>query len=204
MGIIDQFQQYLSDRGCGPELDMAVISQMTKGQQVQKRQQLVVDGDMFMNLVWVGSGCLRLYLLDREAEERVVDIAVAGQFIADRIHLYSGSPARFCIEALKDSEVLLIPVANLRSLEEAVPGLERVFRLQRLNAIARFQSRIALGLSPSAEERVRMARAAFPEIVANVPLNQLANFLGINPATLSRVRSKYDASPEAVVEGDEV
>jgi CRP-like cAMP-binding protein len=72
----------------------------------------------------------------------------------------------------------------------SVPPMERFFRLLlEANYIAMHQ-RINESLSASAEERYLAFLRRYPQLVRQIPQNQIASYLGITPQSLSRIRKE--------------
>jgi CRP-like cAMP-binding protein len=76
------------------------------------------------------------------------------------------------------------------SIFEAVPKMERFFRLiLEANYIATHK-RINDSLSTSAEERYLKFVETYPMLFEQIPQNQIASYLGITPQSLSRIRKE--------------
>jgi CRP-like cAMP-binding protein len=102
----------------------------------------------------------------------------------------SGLPANYNIDALQDSEILLLERSAREELLSSCPKMERFFRLLiEANHVAS-QQRIADSLSTSAEERYLKFIKMYPLLFEQVPQNQIASYLGITPQSLSRIRKE--------------
>lgn len=102
----------------------------------------------------------------------------------------SGLPATHNIDALQDSEVLLLEKSAREELLNACPKMDRFFRiLLEANYISTHQ-RVADSLSESAEERYLKFIKTYPKLFEQIPQNQIASYLGITPQSLSRIRKE--------------
>lgn len=196
MAIFVKFRAFLEEQSPIADAEMDYLRSICKARRLKKRQSLHLEGEPFPYLIWVASGCLRVYFVDEKSSEHVVDLAIGGQFVADRIHLYTKQPSKFNIDAVVDSEMILLPAEQLGELIRKVPSLDPVFLHASIRCMANYQSRIAISLTLAVEERLRLAERDFPEMVRLVPQNILAGFLGVNPATLSRVRAKLEGQQD--------
>jgi len=157
---------------------------------VKKRQFLLQEGDICRHIAFVNSGCLRAYTVDHKGEEHIIQFAIEDWWISDLNSYLTGSPATYNIDALQDSEVLLLEKSARDKLLEAVPAIERFFRLlQEANYIATHR-RINNSLSASAEERYLQFIKTYPALVEQVPQGHIASYLGITPQSLSRIRKE--------------
>lgn len=155
---------------------------------IRKRQFLLQEGEVCHDIAFVTGGCLRAYTVDHKGNEHVIQFAVPDWWISDLASYLGGSPAMQSIDALQDSEVLLLDRSARDELLNAVPALERFFRLLlEANYIATHR-RIQDSLSASAEERYLTFIATYPDLSEQIPQAQIASYLGITPQSLSRIR----------------
>lgn len=157
---------------------------------VKKNQFLLNEGDVCRYLWFVNSGCLRKYKIDGKGNEHIIQFAINDWWISDLYSFLSGRPAEYGIDALQDSEVLVISASSRDELLDKCPKMERFFRLLiEANHVASHQ-RIAGSLSSSAEERYLEFLKSYPQLFEQVPQNQIASYLGITPQSLSRIRKE--------------
>lgn len=156
--------------------------------QFRKKHFLLQEGAVCRYITFVVKGCLRWYSIDTKGEEHVMQFAIEDWWISDLQSYLSGEPSMYNIDALDDSEVLLLDKNSRDSLLIALPKLERFFRLLLERSYVAAQQRLACSLSVSAEERYLAFLKAFPALPQRVPQNQIASYLGIAPESLSRIR----------------
>jgi CRP-like cAMP-binding protein len=155
---------------------------------LRKRQYLVQAGDVNRQESFVTKGCLRAFYADKQGGEFIIQFAVEGWWIADLSSFFHGSPALFHVEALEECELWQIDYASLEEVYQQVPKFERFFRLLIQNGYLSLQQRILSTMSQSAEERYQAFILQYPDIEKRVPLYQIASYLGITPAFLSKIR----------------
>jgi CRP-like cAMP-binding protein len=157
---------------------------------VRKRQFLLQEGDVCKSMIFVSKGCLRCYSIDSKGEEHIVRFAIEGWWISDIQSFLTGKPSTNSIDAIEDSELLLIEKAYYDNLCNVVPGLARYFKILLENNNSASQTRISDLISASAEDRYLKFVNTYPEIVQRVPQSQIASYLGITPQSLSRIRKE--------------
>lgn len=155
---------------------------------VKKRKDLLSEGDISRYMYFVEKGCLRSYTVDQEGIEHVVQLVVEDHFVGDLYSFITQTPGTVNIEAIEDTEVLLLSYTDLELLYEEIPALERFFRKLFQRAYVSVQQRLNSAQHISAEERYRELIRLRPEIVKRVPLIYIASYLGITPESLSRIR----------------
>ena len=155
---------------------------------LRKRQFLLNEGEVCKHIGFVNSGCLRQYTIDSKGAEHIIQFAIEDWWVSDLNSFLSGKPATENIDALEDSEILLLEKSARDELLNACPKMEKFFRiLIEANHVA-IQQRIVDSLSTSAEERYLNFIKTYPKIFEQVPQNQIASYLGITPQSLSRIR----------------
>lgn len=157
---------------------------------VRKKQFILQEGEVCRHIAFVTNGCLRSYTVDGNGEEHIIQFAIEDWWISDLQSFLSGRPTTYNIDALEDSELLLLEKESRDKMLESVPKLERYFRLlQEANYVATHH-RIEGSLSSSAEERYLDFIETFPTLIQRVPQGQIASYLGITPQSLSRIRKE--------------
>lgn len=157
---------------------------------IKKHQFLLNEGDVSSSIAFINSGCMRAYTIDHKGIEHIIQFAIEDWWISDLNSFLTGRPAVYNIDALQDSEILLLDKTARDTLLNECSKMERFFRiLIESNYIATHQ-RIADSLSSSAEERYLKFIKTYPRLFEMVPQNQIASYLGITPQSLSRIRKE--------------
>ena len=160
---------------------------------VRKRQYILNAGDKCLYLAFVEKGLLRSFSVDDEGHEHVMQFAMEGWWISDMASFLCCDDAIYNIEALEDSELLMLPKASMDEMMVRIPGMERYFRqLMERNIIA-LQRRIRVVQTLSAEEIYLKLMEVNPEILNRAPQQHIASYIGITPETLSRVRKQVSS-----------
>lgn len=157
---------------------------------VKKRQFLLQEGDVCKQLAFVTAGCLREYSIDHKGEEHIIQFAVEDWWISDLNSFLTGTASTHNIDALENSEVLLLDKAARDKMLETIPKMERFFRIILENNYIATHRRINEALSATAEERYLAFLKTYPVQAEKLPQNQIASFLGITPQSLSRIRKE--------------
>jgi len=168
--------------------EFGYFTSLLKTKRLRKKQFLLEEGEVVNFECFVNSGCLRLYHLDENAQEHILQFAISDWWIGDQYSFLTGMPSHYFIDALEDSQVLLLERSSLEKLYVEVPKFERFFRIALQNSYVALQRRILAGISQTAEERYLQFSKNYPEIMRRVPQHQVASYLGIKPESLSRLR----------------
>lgn len=170
--------------------DFEIIEAALSPKFLRKKKILLAEGEICRQVAFVNSGCLRSYSVDANGNEHVVQLAMPNHWVADLYSFLNQTPSTLYIDAIDDSEILLLPHNKMEDLYKQVPCLERYFRILFQNAYLNTQQRLNSALSIGAEERYKNLMTEHPEILQKVPLGYIASYLGITPESLSRIRKK--------------
>ncbi len=163
---------------------------MLEHKSVKKRAVLLKSGEVCRHSIFVTEGALKSFSVDKNKNEHVINFAVSDWWIADMYSLISQKPATLFIEALADSELLLLSKQNQEALYEKVPKFERFFRILTEKSLVANQQRIINNLTLTAEERYLDFIDKYSFILECAPLHNVASYLGMTPEFLSKIRRK--------------
>jgi CRP-like cAMP-binding protein len=155
---------------------------------LRKKQFFLNQGDVCSHLVFVNSGCLRSYLIDEKGQERIIQFAIEDSWISNMTSMMSGEPSLLDIDAMEDSELLIISKGNREELFQKVPKFESYFRILHQQSFIEQQKRITSAIIHSANEKYMDFIDRYPKLCNRVPQHMIASYLGISPETLSRSR----------------
>ena len=153
-----------------------------------KRQHLLQAGEPCTHLAFVTQGCLRSYSLNAQGHEHTLQFAPEDWWVSDIYSLLTNQPSTMNIDALEDSQVLLLAQADMETVYARFPVFERYFRLLMQSRYVALQERVNASLSQSASEKYQHFLRKYPGIAQRVPQHFIASYLGITPESLSRVR----------------
>lgn len=167
-----------------------VVTTFFVPKKLRRKQFLLQAGDVCKYLAFVSKGCLRSYSVNEKGEENIVQFAVEDWWITDLKSFLTNEPAVYNIDALEDSELLLIDKASQDKLYNTIPKIEHYFRILLENSNTAAQKRISDFISASAEDRYLNFLKTYPKLVQRIPQSQIASYLGIKPQSLSRIRKE--------------
>lgn len=157
---------------------------------LRKKRFLLQDGDICKYTTFVEKGLLRSFTIDEKGNEHILQFSMQGWWAADLYSFLTETPSAYNIEALEDSELLLIKKPSWDELLEKVPAFERYFRILIQNNLIATQQRLMGSFSETAEVKYQRLLQDCPSIVQRVPQHMIASYIGITRETLSRIRSQ--------------
>lgn len=171
-----------------------MLLSVTVPKKLRKRQYLLQEGDVSKYSAFILKGCLRSYFVDTNGFEHILQFAIEDWWITDMMSYISGKPGRLNIDALEETELLLISREDQLALFEKCPVFEKYFRIITENGMVSNQQRLLDNLSLPAMERYKNFIKKYPVFMQRIPQSQIAAYLGITPEFLSKIRHQMAKS----------
>jgi CRP-like cAMP-binding protein len=124
--MFEVFANYLRVNGGLTDEDLKLVEAVTLPKRIRKRQYLLQEGDVSRYNTFITKGCLRLYRVGNDGAEHILRFAVEDWWISDYESYHSGLPSKFNIDALEDSELLLIEKEKFDALCETIPRFRKL------------------------------------------------------------------------------
>lgn len=170
--------------------DLEYANSLFSHKTLAKKESILQIGDVCSYTIFVEKGLLRTFSIDSKGNEHMLQFTPEGRWTADLYSFFSGESSIYNIQALEESELLLLTNSNWDLLLEKKPIFERYFRILIQRNLIVTQERLIGTISLTAEERYRKLIERFPNITQRVPQHMIASYLGITRETLSRIRSQ--------------
>lgn len=157
---------------------------------IQKNQFILQYGEVCRHIYFVEKGLLKMYSIDKNGKEHIIQFAPESWLISDRSSLYFNEKSIYYIEAIEDCEVLLLHPDFISKLAGEFPSSLGKSDVLVQKHIKSLQDRINSLLGETAEERYMKFVKMYPDLLLRVPQWMIASYLGITPESLSRVRKE--------------
>lgn len=157
---------------------------------LKKKQYLLQEGDVCKCLAFVNKGLLKSYFTDEKGGENINMFAFEGWWISDFKSFINQEKAVLNIDAVEETELLMITLEDYDKLMLKIPVMDRYFRILYQNSLVTKDYRLIASNSYTAEEKYLQLVQKNPEMIKRVPHNLIASYLGLAPETISRIRKK--------------
>lgn len=166
------------------------VTQFFTFKKIKKKHYILQEGDICKNIVFINKGLLKSYRLDEKGNEHITVFGWEGWWISDFKSFLRQQPAILFIEAVEETELLVISRDDYEQLTLDVPVMNRYFRILYENSLITKDERLISQNSYTAEEKFKRLMDYNPRIIQRVPQRLVASYLGLAPATLSRIRKR--------------
>ncbi|MFD0977349.1 Crp/Fnr family transcriptional regulator [Salinimicrobium gaetbulicola] len=157
---------------------------------ISKGEYLIEPGKAVTSEYYVIQGCLKAFYMDEAGEEHIIQFAIEDWWISDFESFFSGNPTTLHVEAIEDSKLLGLEKGVLEELFIRIPKFERFFRIKTTNAFVALRSRVLSTLQKTGKERYLEFCNTYPQIEKRIANYHIANYLGLQPESLSRIRKE--------------
>lgn len=174
--------------------DFALVTAELRQYQLRKGHFLLQAGEICQYNAFVMQGALQLYTLDAKGTRRIHELVVENGWLSDRESWWELTPSRYYIDAVEDSQLLLMTCLQAQNLVRRVPLMAELVRVQDERNAFENQKRLHAAISYSAAERFTALVVQHPDYLRRFSQLTIASYLGISPEALSRIRTKLFGS----------
>ncbi|OXA88289.1 Crp/Fnr family transcriptional regulator [Flavobacterium hercynium] len=157
---------------------------------IPKKNFLLREGEICKFEGFVTKGLFRVYHIDKNGFEQILYFAIENWWITDIDSFTAETPSQLFIEALEDSEVLIISKKDKEFAYANLPQIEKLFRVMTQKTHVALQRRMIDNLSKTAESRYIEFTEKYPQLLQRLSNIQIAAYLGITNVFLSNIRKK--------------
>jgi CRP-like cAMP-binding protein len=155
-----------------------------------KNQFFLREGQICNFVGFVSKGALVYFKSMPNGNEMTTDFGFEGDWVTVNQSRLNNSPSTIQIKAIEKTELLVVSQQTLSEMYLRIPKLERLGRILMEQAYLKI-ARQSIDLQVlTARERYEGMLRNYPEIFRRVPLYHIANYLGIAPKSLSRIRKE--------------
>lgn len=185
-----QLEQQFKKHIAFSEAENAKIMSCFHEKHLAKKEFFLEAGTIPKYEAYVSKGLLRQYVLDANGKEQTIYFAVADWWVSDINAFLNQQPATITIQALEDSELLIISKQDKVKLFDEIPKMERLFRIMTQKSHAALQQRMVDNLVKTADQRYVDYITKYPHIASRLNNLQIASYLGISHEFLSKIKKR--------------
>lgn len=172
------------------EQELLTFCNAFESRRLNKNEFFLKEGQICNFVGLVNSGVLIYFKNVDNGDEITTDFAFEGDWVTNNESRLKNTPSTINIRAIEDCEIFVIKQQDLDELYIHVPKIERLGRILTEHAYLKIvEQTIELQVLP-AKERYENLLKKHPEIFQKVQLYHIANYLGIAPKSLSRIRKE--------------
>ena len=156
---------------------------------VLKNQFLIQQGDDAKYEYIIMSGIFRVFYLDEDGKEHIVQFATENWWMSDYIAYFNQKQANMYVVCMEPGEVLCLTLEGREELSAVLHKMEHFFRIKLTKGFISLQQRIISLLSSNPQQRYKEFADLYPNLMQKIPKKYIAEYLGVSRETLSRLYS---------------
>jgi CRP-like cAMP-binding protein len=169
--------------------ELNLIDTYFEVQNLKKKEFLLKEGNICNFIGFVSEGTIRHFHI-KDGVEKTCDISFENSWVTDFQSFNHNISCIMNLQAMEATTIFYIRKENLFKLYSECQKYESFGRLMA-EQVAQRATEIAMSLSSDKpEERFQKLLKKQPDLFQRVPQKYIANFLGISPESLSRIRSR--------------
>jgi CRP/FNR family transcriptional regulator, anaerobic regulatory protein len=169
--------------------ELAEIFPFFHPKKIKKGDWLLVPGEVAQEIGFIQKGLFRNYFLV-DGKESTRFLECEGNLITSIPSFTTRKPSIEYVQALENSELLVLSHKDLQKMYEISQRWERMVRILAGFCYNEQQERIYSLIAETAHHRYQNFCNSRPDLHQRVPQYIIANYLGISPETLSRIRKQ--------------
>lgn len=139
INLKNYIQQYISDF---PEQELNRFLNLFEQKKISKKDYVLQQGQYARYEGFVTNGCFRVFNLDANGNEHTLYFAIQNWWIGDIESFIDNTLSQLNIQAIKNSEVLLINKENKEKAFAEIPNVEKFSRIMLQRALIAQHQRI--------------------------------------------------------------
>ncbi len=172
------------------DADWALLEPYLEERTLKKHQLFAREGKMGKEVGMIIEGGMRHYYI-KDGEEKTTYFYFENALVGAYLSCITGRPSEISIDALTDTQLIVFPYKRLAELFDNSKAWERFGRKLAEWALIGVEERMAGLLMLSPEERyTQLLKGNKQKIIERIPQHLIANYLGVTPVSLSRIRNR--------------
>lgn len=181
--LIEQFVKLTDD-------EWAMLLPHLQEKVILKNEFMVREGQHGKELGYITEGEMR-HFYTRHGEEKTTYFYFENSLVGPYMSCITGQPSQLSIEALSNTRLLVFPYPAMKLLYEQSHTWEKFGRVLAEYLAMGLEERMVGLLTRSPEERYeQLLQSNKQKIIERIPQHLIANYLGVTPVSLSRIRAR--------------
>ncbi|MBO9593211.1 MAG: Crp/Fnr family transcriptional regulator [Niabella sp.] len=157
---------------------------------IKKEQLLLKESEPCTHIYFVNTGCLYLFYRFNN-RKAVVHFALGNWWLTDYKTFCNEQPAVYSIAAVEDTQVTYISRKDYERLLQSFPVMALYFNKihERAYGAALFKQKTYATLSK--EDFYRYFRTTYPAVIARIPHELFASYMGVSPEALRVLQDAF-------------
>jgi CRP-like cAMP-binding protein len=172
------------------ESDWKITTRYFQNTELKAKEYFLEIGEVSNRIGVVKSGLLRTFFFNEDGDEITTQFFIPDTLVISNVSFNRQIPSKENIIAIEPSELIVFTYDSMQELLKAVPAWQKVPLAASEYKSRQKEKRIIELQTMSAKDRYVKFLEKYPQVCRSASVGQIASYLGIDIATLSRIRSK--------------
>lgn len=183
-----QLKSFLAHFNLFTEAEIEEVLLLSSKRMLKKGEYFVQEGQKCSEVAFIANGVFRSFYITPNGNEMTYCFRFPGEMVAAYSAFITGNGSVEYIQALADSELLVIPKDQIDQLLEKNPSWIHFLKIIAEQQYLELEGRVFQLQRDSAQERYQNLIENQPEYIRQISVQHLASYLGITQRHLSRIR----------------
>ena len=147
-------------------------------------------GDIEKNVYFIKQGLLNSYCIDNKNNKRIFSFHFPNEFVVNHSSFLKQSESSYCIESLEETHLYYMSFEDRNELIKQIPAFHNFIRVFYERSLTHLVTNIHSKLITTPEERYMYLLENHAELFQKLPLNTIAQYINVQPQSLSRIRRR--------------
>ncbi|MCD1117214.1 Crp/Fnr family transcriptional regulator [Chryseobacterium turcicum] len=184
MDLLKEKFPFLSDE------DLESLAQISDVQTYGRREEIISIGKYSGDFMYTINGILRGYYIDDLGEERNVFLVNNNMFFGSPECILDDKASNYIFETVTNTSLIVFEYKKLEQLASENKNIFRFYTDAVKSILRFFVIRLNDFTCSSPQERFLKLQDSRPLLIKNAKTKLLANFLGLSPNSLSRIKAR--------------
>jgi len=190
------FRKHLESFVLFDEEEWGIFCQHLYLKSIKKKRQFISQGKVCNEVGFILNGSFRFFFL-KDGIEISNYFCFQNEMISSYSSFLKRVPSLINVEAMEDLFLICFTQASIQELlkdDRMVLKMERFGRMIAEYLICCYEERVVSFVTQTPEERYRLLLEKEDGLLQRIPQHYLANYLGVTPVSLSRIRKRIFGS----------
>jgi CRP-like cAMP-binding protein len=174
------------------EAEWILFTQHLSFSSIKKKHYFAEPGKVCDKVGFVVSGAVRYFHM-KDGQDITGYFSFENEFVSSYKSYLTGQPGHVYIQALEDTRLITF---TRRDMDQMLANPMLAYKMERFGRLVSeyylicYEDRVTSFVTQTPEERYLQLLSTGREILQRMPQHYIANFLGITPVSLSRIRKR--------------
>ncbi|WP_299530181.1 Crp/Fnr family transcriptional regulator [Ulvibacterium sp.] len=190
MNDFENISLFLRNKVNLTEKEVDIFVDAIEVRKVSKKENFITQGKRAAYKGFLNKGCTRTYFTDNNGKDNVIYFSFENSWLGDIESYHLNKPSRISIQAIEVCQFFVITKDKFEHLETLIPNLSKWYNYTAVKMYSNLFDKLIENKIRNKEDKYNYLLTEHPYIFQRVPLQHIADYLEIEPQSLSRLRRR--------------